>query len=485
MIPETFKVWRFLRQILSSIFAKIFFWFWLGTILSGVTFYILTAVTESSPISEHRQNLLIHRRHLTGQSMALYGEAAIEIFERKGLKALNNYTERMEKTTGIHTYLFPNGLHSLAGQDPSPQVQIMAERSLRSGKVEFGVHRDTFLVAQPMFNAQGLLYIIVGEVPGAPPQPVEPFYKLPAHFGMRMLVTFIIGGLICSWLAWHLTSPIRKLRHATQEFAQGNLATRVRPTLGTRRDEIGVLAREFDQMAEQIEGLMTSQKRLLRDISHELRSPLARLNVAMELLRQKTGPEAESSLERIRREADRLNEMIGQILSLNAIDASVEAGRQQTVALDALLREVVADADFEAKSRHCRVSLTVSEQVRLEGNPELLMRGIENVIRNGVRYGAPGTEVEVGLECAHDGSQAWSVLTVRDHGPGVPEEDLEKIFQPFYRVADARDRQSGGTGIGLAITERAVRLHGGSVKAANHPEGGLVVKIRLPIPPSP
>lgn len=484
MTLKGFHIFRFLRKILASIFVKIFFWFWLATILSGITFYILTTVTESSTISESRQKLIVHRRHLTGQTMALYGEAAIEIFERKGLKALNNYTERMEKTTGIHTYLFPNGLHSLAGQDPSPQVQIMAERSLRSGKVEFGVYRDTFLVAQPMFNSQGLLYIIVGEVPGAPPQPVEPFYRLPADFGMRMLITFIIGGIICSWLAWHLTSGIRKLRNATHSFAQGDLATRVRPQLGNRRDEIGGLAREFDQMAEQIEGLMTSQKRLLRDVSHELRSPLARLNVALELLQQKTGPEAETSLNRIRREADRLNEMIGEILSLNAIDGSPEAINQEMVDLNELLQEIGADADYEARARDCGVVLSISETAQVQGSPELLGRAVENVIRNAVRYSVGGTSVEVGLQGIHDGNQTWAVISVRDHGPGVPEADLEKIFQPFYRVADARDRQSGGTGIGLAITARAVRLHGGSVKAANHPEGGLIVKINLPMLPT-
>ncbi|NLC69744.1 MAG: HAMP domain-containing protein [Desulfuromonadaceae bacterium] len=417
MTLKEFNIFRFLRKILSSIFVKIFFWFWLATILSGITFYILTTVTESSTIAESRQNLIVHRRHLTGQTIAMYGEAAIELFERKGLKALNNYTDRMESTTGIHTYLFANGLHSLAGQDPSPQVQIMAERSLRSGKVEFGVYRDTFLVAQPMFNSQGLLYIIVGEVPGAPPQPVEPFYRLPTDFGMRMLITFIIGGIICSWLAWHLTSGIRKLRNATQSFAQGNLATRVRPKLGNRSDEIGGLAREFDQMAEQIEGLMTSQKRLLRDVSHELRSPLARLNVALELLQQKTGPEAETSLHRIRREAERLNEMIGEILSLNAIDGSAEALEQGVVDLDHLLHEITADADYEARGRNCRVALHVSETAQVQGNPELLGRAIENIIRNAVHYTQAETTVEVGLQGIHDGNHPWAVISVRDQGP--------------------------------------------------------------------
>ena len=458
----------------SSIFVKIFFWFWCATIVSGIVFYILTAVTQTTPISEHRRNLLSHRRQLTGQTMALYGLTAIEIFERHGLNALNEYSERLERQTGIRTYLFPNGLHTLAGQNPPKQALAMAERALRSHTIEFGTFHDTFLVALPMLNPQRLLYIIVGEVPGAPPKPVAPFYQLPPNLGLKMLITFIVGGIICFSLAWHLASPIRKLRHATQEFAEGNLATRVRPLLGRRGDEIGALAREFDQMAERIEDLVNAQKRLLRDISHELRSPLARLGVALELLRQKTGPEAESSINRIGREAERLNAMIGELLSLNAPDTKETMARSE-VDLNALLKGIVEDANFEARSKNCQVTFENDGEAHFYGNAELLERAFENVIRNALRYNAPETAVEIALRHKDDRLE----ICVRDHGPGVPQDALEKIFLPFYRVADDRDRKSGGTGIGLAITDRAVRLHGGTIRAANHPEGGLEMTITL------
>jgi two-component system sensor histidine kinase CpxA len=205
--------------------------------------------------------------------------------------------------------------------------------------------------------------------------------------------------------------------------------------------------------------------------------------VALELLRQKTGPEAETSLERIRREGDRLNAMIGELLSLNALESTNDPTKRETVNLDTLVQEIAEDADFEARSRNRRVIILSTEMIKILGVPQMLARAIENVIRNAVRYTAEGTEVEIKLNCTHDGSKAVAVVSVRDYGPGVPDAELEKIFRPFYRVADARDRQSGGTGIGLAITERAVRLHSGEVKAANHPAGGLEVKIYLPIDP--
>ena len=473
----------FLRKIFSSLFFKIFFWFWLAIILSGITFYVLTTITQSSTLSKQMNRLSVTRRQVSGQSLVYFGEAAIRTYENHGPDALKKFAQNLKQKTGIHTFLFPGGFDAIEGQEATFQARVIADRCRRSRKPEFGAFKDTFLVAQPMVNELGRLYIVVGEIPDAPPESTEPFYRLPKDFGTRSLTTFIIGGIICSWLAWHLTSPIRKLRNATQRFADGDLTTRVRPELGNRRDEIGGLAREFDQMAEHIEALMTAQKRLIRDVSHELRSPLARLNVALELVRQKTGPEAETSLDRIKQEAERLNEMIGELLSLNALESADDPTKREMVNLDLLVREIVENADFEARSRNCRVRIVTMEVIKVFGVPQMLARAIENVIRNAVRYTAENTEVEIKLSCTHDGSKAMAVVSVWDHGPGVPDSELEKIFQPFYRVADARDRQSGGTGIGLAITERAVRLHSGEVKAANHPEGGLQVKIYLPIDP--
>ena len=260
-------------------------------------------------------------------------------------------------------------------------------------------------------------------------------------------------------------------------MAGGDLSTRVGPLLEKRADEFSDLARDFDLMAERIEALVQSQRRLLQDISHELRSPLARLNVSLELARKQSGTDARSSLDRIERESERMNQLIGQLLSLTRLEGDEGLIVTEPVDLGALLSEVCSDADFEARNRQRRVRLTHNEPCVVTGSSELLRSAVENVIRNAVRYTAEDTEVEV-TQRQRESSQV-SIL-VRDRGPGIPEEVLTQIFRPFYRVGDARDRESGGVGLGLSIAERIVRLHGGTIAASNQPAGGLAIEISLP-----
>jgi len=288
-----------------------------------------------------------------------------------------------------------------------------------------------------------------------------------------------MGALFCYWLARYLTSPVNKLRTATRELARGNLNARVVPALGGRRDELASLAADFDEMAEKIQSLINSQRRLLGDISHELRSPLARLNVALELARQRSGAEAASALERIHQEAETLNEMIGQLLTLTRLESGAEGIQKTSVDLAQLVQDVARDADFEARAHNRSVSFTGTEKIVIQGAPNLLRPAIENVVRNAVHHTAEGTAVEVTLS-VDQADKNRVVIVVRDHGPGVPEEALTKIFRPFYRVDEARDREAGGVGLGLAITERAIRLHQGAVTASNRKDGGLEVSIVLP-----
>ena len=281
------------------------------------------------------------------------------------------------------------------------------------------------------------------------------FLWFARSLGVRSLVTFIVGGLVCLGLAWHLTAPIRRLRTATQRLTAGDLTARVGSEQIRGRDEIAALGRDFDLMAERIEELLTTQQHLLRDISHELRSPLARLSVALELARQRSGPEAGGALDRIGREAERLNDLIGQLLTLTRLENGGERIARGPVSLKPLIQAIAADADFEAQTHQRAVRAVVAEEAVIHGSEEMLRRGIENVVRNAVRYTAEGTEVEIAVSRRRGDSGDAAVIRVRDHGPGVPEEALSRMFLPFYRVADARDRQTGGTGIGLAITERA------------------------------
>jgi two-component system sensor histidine kinase CpxA len=291
----------------------------------------------------------------------------------------------------------------------------------------------------------------------------------------------LTAALLCYLLARYIVSPVVKLRTVTRQVADGDLSARVGPLLGRRRDELAAMGRDFDAMATKIEMLMTSQQRLLRDISHELRSPLARLNVALDLARRRcVGDRATIPLERIEREALRINEMIGQLLTLVRWESNADGLQQEVIDLGRLVSEVAADADFEARGQNRSVRIVSCDDCRTVGKYSLLRSAVENVIRNGVRYTDEGTEVDVSLRCQR-ANNGHAVITVRDHGPGVPEEMLSDIFRPFYRVEEARDPDSGGTGLGLAITARAISLHHGTVAAANAPDGGFIVEINLPV----
>ena len=243
------------------------------------------------------------------------------------------------------------------------------------------------------------------------------------------------------------------------------------------------LMRDFDVMAERLETLVDSQSRLLKDVSHELRSPLARLSVALGLARQKAGPEIEGSLGRIELEADRLNQLIQRLLTISRLESGADGLHKSSLSLRELVEQVAHDAEYESPGRHCRVVADPNDEFLVEADPDLLRSAVENVIRNATRYTAEGTTVEVKLDRPKAPHADEMVIRVADAGPGVPEAALMKIFEPFYRLDDARNRQTGGAGLGLSIADRAIRLHGGQVHASNRKEGGLEVEIRIPATP--
>jgi two-component system sensor histidine kinase CpxA len=318
-------------------------------------------------------------------------------------------------------------------------------------------------------------------MPALPPWASQRWQPIVRSFGIRMAVALLFGGVICYILAWKLTAPIRRLRTTAQRLASGDLTARVGEARWNKGDEVADLGRDLDQMAERIEALIESQKRLVRDVSHELRSPLARFNVALGLARQHCSSAADTYFDRIELDAERLNELIGELLTLTLLESGAEQMTREHVELEFLVSKVARDAGFEAESRRKSVAVIASEPLSVKGNGELLRRAVENVVRNAVRYTREGNAVEIALRRVQEEGALSAVISVRDHGPGVPEDELTKLFLPFYRVAEARDRQSGGTGIGLAITERAVRLHSGTVIARNAAGGGLLIEIRLPV----
>jgi two-component system sensor histidine kinase CpxA len=267
---------------------------------------------------------------------------------------------------------------------------------------------------------------------------------------------------------------------AARQLAAGNLSVRVGPTLGGRRDELSSLAHDFDLMAERIETLLTSQRNLLRDVSHELRSPLARMRVALELCRQRFGDQTANDLDRIEIEANKLNDLIGQILTYNKIEAQAAEIKTVNIDLASLIKDIVADANYETiKSR---VVILCNEEISVEGNHDLLRRAIENIVRNALYYTPEDSVVEIKSQLQRSDGKYQAVITISDHGKGIPEEALPLIFKPFFKIADV-PQHTDGTGLGLAISHTAIRLHNGSIKAENDPAGGLIMEIILPAKP--
>jgi len=368
----------------------------------------------------------------------------------------------------------------LTGHTVRPQFAEVMNGQRRTADTFLGRINPHFqMLKTSMTGADGHTYTLVTELP--PGQ--NPMFGPNGVPGLGIFIGVVTSGLVCYFLAQFLTSPVLRLRQATQKLAAGDLSARAGGRASRGGDEISQLVRDFDLMAEQIEKLVNAQSRLLKDISHELRSPLARLQVALELARQRTGPEAQSALERISLESARMNELIGSLMTVARLESGAGGMKKVPVQLEALIEEVARDAAFEAQVRNCQVEAEILDELPVSGDPALLRSAIENVVRNATRYTADGTTVNIRAERVQKGHAGEAVIRVSDSGPGVPEEALGKIFQPFYRIDDARVRSTGGVGLGLAITEQAVRLHGGSVSASNLIEGGLAVEIRLPLQP--
>ncbi len=448
-----------------SLYLKIFIWFWLAMIIINVATFAIFALTRPTPIRRSWRDLT---------QVGPNALRAAEIYEQSGAAALNSALQATEKSSGVSATFFDESGKELSGRTPPPGTSELIARAAESREVEFNFAGRETIVARPVVSSKGQRYMYVAHIPRPTfQQGLQPQL-------LRLLVILVIGGIFCFWLARYLTTPLLKLRTTTNELAEGNLGARVAARLTKRRDEVGQLGRDFNGMAERLESMVKAQQRLLGDISHELRSPLARLGVALGLARQRSGAEASGALDRIERESDNLNEMISQLLELTRLESGTDGRKRTTIDLSSLVRDVAEDADYEARGVNRSVQVVWTERCSINGIEDLLRSAVENVVRNAVRFTPEGTAVEVALQRQNGGGGNFAVISVRDRGNGVPDDALEKIFHPFYRTEDARDRQSGGgTGLGLAITERAVRMHGGSVKAANAKDGGLSVELRL------
>jgi two-component system sensor histidine kinase CpxA len=230
-------------------------------------------------------------------------------------------------------------------------------------------------------------------------------------------------------------------------------------------------------MAERLEVLIGAQQRLISDVSHELRSPLTRLKLALDLARSDSHTASLPALDRIEREAERLSGLVGMLLTLSRLEAGESLPETSMVHLPDLLAEIAADVEIEAQSRGCSIELDRMQECWIEGNQELLRSAFENVVRNAIRYTEPATAVRISTQCEANEVR----IVVQDHGPGVPESELNNVFKPFYRVDASRERRTGGVGLGLAIAERSIKLHNGKIRAGNLKQGGFQIEISLPL----
>ncbi|MGH9446363.1 MAG: ATP-binding protein [Terriglobia bacterium] len=464
---------------MHRLFYKIFLWFWLGIVVVSATLVVSTSLTHSR--SEENE----HWREKYGLTIDLRAEHAAELFDRAGRRALQGFFGPLERRDPMRDFMFDPSGHEVLGREAPPKVWHVLGRMAR---VPAGRHRffpRARIAAEKVTGPSGRAYVLIMTFP---PRAVLPasllqflFEDIGREGSLRLVAVLVVAAFFCLWLARHITSPIIDLRRAAREIASGRLEARVDDKVASRRDELAQLGQDFNQMAERIDALVATQRRFLADVSHELRSPLARLNVALGLARQPAGDGASEHLNRIERETDRLNKLIGQLLTLARMDSGVDLQRKKVFDLGMLAQEVAADADYEARGRNCAVKLNASVQCMVEGAPEVLRGAVENVVRNAIQHTACGTTIEITMECRRASSEGRAVLRVRDYGRGVGEEELSKLFLPFHRVEDGAGSGSGGAGLGLAITRRALRLYGGNATAANAPGGGLLVTLELPL----
>ena len=442
---------------MGRLFWKLLLAFWLALLAASIG--VGTAVWL------HQQALAERGQELEGGPRAAFLVlAAANVFRHGGSVALRDYLEESRALhRGAQVYVVDEAGHEVLGRKVPLELLAQARQLAQED-------REPRIARLERVAARDYLFFL-------PADGHEPLHHMPLllPIGIGFLASLGFSAL----LALYLSTPIRHLRSAFDAAAAGKLDTRIGPRMGRRRDEIADLGRDFDRMAGQLQTLVSSQRRLLHDVSHELRSPLARLEAAIGLARQR--PEKlDDTLDRIEREAARLDQLVGELLTLSRMQAGMERSADEEIDLVELVREVADDARFEAEASGRQVGFVGEGEAPVIANVELLHRALENVVRNAVKFTDEGTAVEVEIVRRPDpsGHPNRLAVTVSDRGPGVPEGELEAIFEPFFR-SETRAK-TVGFGLGLAIARRAIEAHGGGIRARNRPSGGLKVEIVLP-----
>ncbi len=462
------KVFRFRDRVpVHYLFVKIFSWFWVTALVIIAIIFVGRRVMDLRPIDPSTMYASVAPM-LAAEATRAYESGGPAGFARFANNLAGGHESQLflldESNKDVLSRAISRDTLRLAreaGKDQLVATQSSLYERVAAYKFVAASGRPYTLVLyehSPVLNLTGVL---LSE-------------GVPFLLGLLFVVT-----ILCFWLAYHIAAPIHAIQSAARKVAEGDLSARVPHAVSRRRDELAALAMDFDSMVERIETLIRTQKNLLNSVSHELRSPLARLNVCLAMIRKHMPEETVETCERMERDVARIDTLMGQLLTLSRLEAGLSSGERENVNFTLLVQEIAADGNFEAQSLGKAVSLEASSQIVLERADSLALRSAcENIVRNAIHFTPPGTEVKVALGIDNPASPQV-LLTVRDEGPGVPRNALQNIFSPFFRI-NGPGRQSQGNGLGLAIALEAVRLHHGTIVASNLDPTGLEISVRLP-----
>lgn len=454
---------------MSRLFRKILLAFWITLLVTGLVTGF-TVWIHQKQVNDLRSEVVIH------PSSVLAVKAAANTLRHGGVAALKEFLseQRAEAPDNLQIYAVDDNGEELLGRPVSNETLK---------KVRETVTQNIFLPIVREAEYQGKFFLLFAPRSDqwnaiAPKNRLPP----PRFSGIMLILIGIVVSLFSSiLLAWYFSRPIQSLRNAFSTLEKGDLSKRVGQEIGSRRDELADLGHAFDSMANQLQNLLASQKRLLHDVSHELRSPLTRMQAGIGLISQQP-QKVDEYLPRIELEIERLDRLVAEILTLSRLESGAQINTDEYLDVQDLLSSVVDDARFEAKSmsRGIHFNSSVNQHLIIRGHGELLYRAFDNVVRNALHHTPTHSDIEINMDL--DLKQSLICITVDDRGPGVNEQELADIFEPF-KTAAHNSHSKSGYGLGLAIARRAIQSHSGTIFAVNLQRGGLRITISIPYQP--
>jgi two-component system sensor histidine kinase CpxA len=459
------------RVRVHRLFIKIFLWFWLTALVMFAVF-VGTRMIGLSSLGQS-QLISIFAPKVAAEAAQAYESGGAPAFEQFARSLADNRERKM--------YLLDGFGNDVLSRPISPDGKLVARAARTNGPVVARYRLSRRIGAYKFTSPSGRPYVLLFYME---PRWGDSWETLMGHHFLVSVGMLFTVTLLCLWLAYHIASPIQGIQAAARRVVEGDLSAKAPLTISRRHDELASLSIDFNSMVEHLGTLIHTQRDLFNSISHELRSPLARLTVSLALLRKQLTPGTEDLVGQMERDLARVDTLMAQILILSRLESGLSSGTRESVNFSQLVEEIVADGNFEAQALGKSVSLEAAHSVVLENaDPHALRSACENIVRNAIRFSPPGGKVEVNLIVSGD-SERRVLLSVRDRGPGVPEEHLKHIFQPFFRL-NRPEKTGDGNGLGLAIALEAVRLNGGAIRASNLSPSGLNVEVNLPFGAAP